>query len=264
MGSDGQINFGTFCLDRDNALLLCAGQPVAMTPKALDMLHYLASRPDRLVTKQELLSALWADAWVSDASIKVCVSEIRRTLRDDPERPQYIQTVFRRGYRFIAPVFDDENQDDAVLSPPPVLRGRVREGARAGGATSTQPPPQPSPGVPGEGAKTSTRDNRAVGRRLELSSLHDAFESACIGHGRVICVTGETGIGKTTVVENLLRELASEGRDFYVARGRCSERLAGAEAYVPLLEALDSLARGDALEPVVNALRTHAPAWYAE
>ncbi|HEX4797285.1 MAG TPA: AAA family ATPase [Humisphaera sp.] len=271
MGSDGQINFGTFCLDRDNALLLCAGQPVGMTPKALDMLHYLASRPDRLVTKQELLSALWPDGWVGDASIKVCVSEIRRTLRDDAERPQYIQTVFRRGYRFIAPVLDEDDSQSAVAwAPPPVLRGRARVGAvrasdlRPSSSGSTQPPPQPSPGVPEEGAKNHRRLAGGVGRRRELSSLHDAFESACTGHGQVICVTGETGIGKTTVIENLLRQLAAEGHDFYVARGRCSERLAGAEAYVPLLEAIESLARGEASESLARALRTRAPAWYAE
>ena len=134
-----------------------------MTPKALDMLHYLASRPDRLVTKQELLSALWPDGWVGDASIKVCVSEIRRTLRDDAERPQYIQTVFRGGYRFIAPIVDAEHGQGAILSPPPVLRGRVREGVRASRRIVLHNPlPSPPPEYRG-------REKRVIDARVAPS-----------------------------------------------------------------------------------------------
>ena len=62
--------------------------------------------------------------------------------------------------------------------------------------------------------------------------------------GLFLCVTGEPGIGKTTLVEDFLAELAAAGRTCTVARGRCSERLAGAEAYLPFLEALESLLRG--------------------
>src|SRR6266576_197460 len=92
------IFFGPFHLDRANARLLRAGRAVAMTPKAFDVLHFLASRPDRLVTKNELLSAVWADVIVSDASIKVCVREIRKALDDGVKSPRYIETVNRRGY----------------------------------------------------------------------------------------------------------------------------------------------------------------------
>src|SRR6478609_5348232 len=96
-----EILFGPYRLDRGNARLLCGRAPVALTPKALDVLHYLASRPDRLVTKDELLSAVWPDVVVSDASVKVCVREIRKALDDGPKTPKYIETVHRRGYRFI-------------------------------------------------------------------------------------------------------------------------------------------------------------------
>src|SRR4051794_19964254 len=95
------ISFGPYHLDQANARLLRAGQPVAMTPKALHVLHHLASRPDRLVTKDELLSAVWPDVIVSDASVKVCVREIRKALDDGAKTPRYIETVHRRGYRFI-------------------------------------------------------------------------------------------------------------------------------------------------------------------
>src|SRR3954471_2482537 len=99
--AEARIVFGKFTLDRANARLSCDGESVGITPKALDVLHYLASRPDRLVTKQELLSAVWPDVVVGDASIKVCVREIRKALDDGPKTPRYIETVHRRGYRFI-------------------------------------------------------------------------------------------------------------------------------------------------------------------
>src|SRR5688572_25382809 len=95
------ILFGPFCLDRGGARLLRDGRPVALTPKAFDLLHLLASKPGRLVTKEELLTAIWPDAFVSDASIKVAVSEVRKALDDGAKTPQYIETVHRRGYRFI-------------------------------------------------------------------------------------------------------------------------------------------------------------------
>src|SRR5947207_11649948 len=103
------VDFGPFRLDAPNSRLLREGKPVALTPKAFDVLHYLTSQPDRLVTKSELLSAVWPDVFVSDASVKVCVREIRKALRDSTKVPKYIETVHRRGYRFIAPVAAAKN-----------------------------------------------------------------------------------------------------------------------------------------------------------
>src|SRR5690349_3213800 len=100
----GEVDFGPFRLDASNSRLLRDGKPVALTPKAFDVLRYLTSQPDRLVTKSELLSAVWPDVLVTDASIKVCVREIRKALRDSTKVPKYIETVHRRGYRFIAPI----------------------------------------------------------------------------------------------------------------------------------------------------------------
>src|SRR5687767_14357630 len=93
-----ELVFGPFRLDRANARLLREGQAVALTPKAFDVLHHLASRPDQLVTKNDLLNAIWSDVIVSDASIKVCIGEIRKALGDDVKSPRYIETVHRRGY----------------------------------------------------------------------------------------------------------------------------------------------------------------------
>ena len=86
---------------------------------------------------------------------------------------------------------------------------------------------------------TPVRSRHIVGRAAEQQALTNALASAARGRGSVLCISGEPGIGKTTLVESWLEEV---GAAAWVARGRCSERLAGAEAYLPLLDALDSLA----------------------
>src|SRR5205085_2147271 len=80
--------------------------------------------------------------------------------------------------------------------------------------------------------------------------------------GRLCCVSGEPGIGKTTFVEAFIAALGAEGRNCLVARGRCSERLAGTDAYSPLLEALDDLQHQS--ETIAGTLRRLAPDWYSQ
>jgi tetratricopeptide (TPR) repeat protein len=112
-------------------------------------------------------------------------------------------------------------------------------------------------------APAGTEERLMVGRKKELTSLRAAFESAAAGQEQLICLSGEPGIGKTTVVETFLRELGESGRELYFARGRCSERLAGSEAFLPVLEALGSLFRGGD-ESLGRVMSTVAPAWYAQ
>jgi len=104
----------------------------------------------------------------------------------------------------------------------------------------------------------------SVGRQKELAELGRAFESAAGGQGLFLCVTGEPGIGKTTLVEDFLSELAAIGRPCALARGRCSERLAGTDAYLPFLEALENLLHGDAGEAAARVMKATAPNWYAQ
>ena len=100
MDPNQPIDFGPFRLDPASGLLLKDGAPVPLTPKAFSVLHYLAARADRLVSKQELLEAIWPKVFVGDAVLKVAIGEIRRALGDDPKAPKYIATAHRRGYRF--------------------------------------------------------------------------------------------------------------------------------------------------------------------
>jgi len=102
-----------------------------------------------------------------------------------------------------------------------------------------------------------------VGRQKERTQLQDAFLSMTSGRGVIYCIAGEPGIGKTTLVEDFLRDLSGQSRNYILARGRCSERLAGTEAYLPLLDALEALVRGDGGESIVRAMKLVAPTWYS-
>lgn len=98
------MTFGPFTLDPARGTLSRDGAPVPLTPKALQVLEYLARRPGRLVTKTDLLQAVWTGTFVTDGALKVCIREIRKALGDDAREPAYIETAHRRGYRFIASV----------------------------------------------------------------------------------------------------------------------------------------------------------------
>ena len=96
--------FGPFRFDASAYRLLAGDRPVPLSPKVMDLLRLLASRPSELVTKEDILRELWPDVAVTDNAVTQAVSELRHALGDDPSSPSYVQTVPRRGYRFIATV----------------------------------------------------------------------------------------------------------------------------------------------------------------
>ena len=108
--------FGPFVLDGSSYRLSRDGAQIPLSPKIIDLLLYLAARPSTLVSKDELFKALWPDVAVTDNALTQAISELRQALGDDPSKPRYVQTVARRGYRFIAPV---EAVAPQSLAPPP-------------------------------------------------------------------------------------------------------------------------------------------------
>src|SRR5919202_1421384 len=101
--ASSQWCFADFRLDPDNTCLWRGTQTVPLTPKAFDVLHYLVTHPDRLVTKDTLLDAVWPKTAVSEAVVRIAIGELRRALGDTAQRPRFIATVHRRGYPFLAP-----------------------------------------------------------------------------------------------------------------------------------------------------------------
>ncbi len=104
--------------------------------------------------------------------------------------------------------------------------------------------------------------SHSVGREQELRRLREAFESVSAGTGAMLAVSGDAGMGKTTVVEDFLDGIEPQYASAWVGRGRCSERLAETDAFVPILESLDRLLRGESGDQVTRAMKTTAPTWY--
>src|SRR5262245_44382668 len=96
--------FGAFSVDIDQRVLLREGKPVALTPKTLETLLILLESSGRIVGKDELKKRLWPDTFVEEANITFNIQQVRKALGDDARNPQFVETVARRGYRFIAPV----------------------------------------------------------------------------------------------------------------------------------------------------------------
>lgn len=140
-----------------------------------------------------------------------------------------------------------------MLSKNPASRPSAIEVATLLGAIA-------EPGEAHPGTNQSPNRGEIVGREIEKGALREEFGVAVNGRSTMVCVSGEPGIGKTTLVEDFLAELA-RGPSHLVAKGRCSERLAGAEAYLPILDALEDLLKEDPGGMIHRALEQNAPSW---
>jgi TolB-like protein/DNA-binding winged helix-turn-helix (wHTH) protein/Flp pilus assembly protein TadD len=113
--ADGYLyRFGQFALDSRKRTLSRADSPVSLTPKAFDVLLFLAQNPNRLVTKQELLQAVWGDTFVEEGNLTQYISHLRKALGDNSEDPRLIVTIARKGYQFTADVTGAQAADSAT------------------------------------------------------------------------------------------------------------------------------------------------------
>jgi predicted ATPase/DNA-binding winged helix-turn-helix (wHTH) protein len=203
----------------------------------------LVEHRERLITKEELLTTVWRDAVVSDAALASCIRDLRKALGDSSGAPRYIQTVHRRGFRFVGP----------VAGPTAVVSAA---GATAPAAGSHVQPPASF-------VSSSRASPTLVGRETELARLHAQLRKALNGQRQLVFVTGEPGIGKTALVEMFLAEV-DESNTLRIGCGQCVEQYGAGEAYLPVLEALGRLGRVAGGEELVEILKQHAPTWLAQ
>jgi DNA-binding winged helix-turn-helix (wHTH) protein/tetratricopeptide (TPR) repeat protein len=219
-------------IDADSETAWCGGRRLHLAPKTFALLVHLVAHPHRLITKDDLLATVWRDAIVSDAALTSAIRDLRRALRDSSRGPRYIETVHRRGFRFIGSI--------ARPDAPPSGTGRRAE-----------------PGSPmGVAAPTAL-----VGRDAELARLRERWGRALAGQRQLVFVTGEPGIGKTTLVEAFVADVGDGVR---VGRGQCVDQYGAGEPYLPVLEALGRLGRGADGERLVRVLAQQAPTWLAQ
>ena len=206
---------------------LWRGQEVLrLTPKAFAVLRYLVEHAGKLVTKDELLEAVWSATTVTEAALVVCIGEIRHILGDRPRSPQFIETVYGRGYRFI---------------------GKMQEAGVCNTALSERHDIVPL--AP-----------QLVGRETDYATLHHRFEQALRGERQVVFLTGEAGIGKTTLVEAFLDHINTT-QAVWIGQGQCVDQYGAGEAYLPVLEALGRLCRQPEGQRFHTLLQQHAPSW---
>ena len=134
--------FGPFRLDLQEQRLLSEGKPVPLTPKSFELLRVLVENPGRLLPKDELLKLVWPDSYVEEGNLSHHVFALRKALGDEKLSAQYIETVPRRGYRFIA---DVREVKETVAREAPVVREPLADQSRAiarGSAPVTDAAPQ--------------------------------------------------------------------------------------------------------------------------
>jgi predicted ATPase/DNA-binding winged helix-turn-helix (wHTH) protein len=241
MRSERQITFGEFRLDVVNECLWRRNQSIPLRPKAFAVLKYLVECGGQLVTKQQLLDAVWSDTFVTDAVLKDCIRQLRTTLEDDVASPRFIETAHRRGYRFIAQISEDSAQNFTQSSEPEISINENFE----------------------EHPKYAYSGAGVVGRAAELAEMRSWLDRTLRGERQIVFVTGEPGIGKTTLVEAFLQILAS-GQQILIGRGQCLEQYGEGEAYLPVLEAISRLGRESESRSFVNLLYRLAPTWLAQ
>ena len=234
MANEKRIIFHPFCLDLRNECLWEGQKSIKLRPKAFAVLDYLLRHPGQLVTKEELLNAVWPGTFVAEGVLKVAVRQLREVLGDDPKSPRFIETAHRRGYRFIGEVAESKPMQAKELES--------KHTHSALGSTKLD----------------ADFHQRVVGRDEALSRMGRWLQKMLGGERQIVFVTGEAGIGKTALVDTFAQHIADD-RSIRIARGQCLEQYGAGEAYLPVFDAVGRLCREQT--QVVDALRAHAPMW---
>lgn len=231
-GEPAVLAFAGFRLDSRNASLSEGGRQLELPPKAFAVLCHLAERPGLLVTKDELLDAVWGHRFVSESVLKTAISTIRSVLGDDSRTPRFVETVSRRGYRFVASL-----------------------GAGSAEAAHVERQALPLTTEPSEHVAL-------IGRADALSRLSERLDAALAGRRQLVLIAGEAGIGKTALMQQLVEQARAAGAS--AATGQCIEQVGGGEPYLPFLDALADLCQGPDGTAWVGAMRQVAPTWLAQ
>ncbi|HXC52494.1 MAG TPA: AAA family ATPase [Candidatus Limnocylindrales bacterium] len=205
------------------------GEKIGVPPKAFLVLRRLMERPGQLVTKSDLLDTVWPGTFITETVLNNAVGQLRQALGDDTRRPRFIETVHRRGFRWIGP------SQTASALPPAAIGDEIGVGFAAA--------------------------DDFVGRAETLAELARHLARAAARQRQLVFVTGEPGIGKSALVENFLRGLAaSDPASVNVGRGECIEAYGVGDLYRPVRDAVEQMLQRSGPD-TLRAFRRHAPSW---
>ena len=179
--ADRPVAFDGFVLDLADARLAGPDGPIAVGNKALRVLSILVAAQGRLLTKDMLFDQAWEGVIVSDAALTSVIKELRRALGDDPRQPRFIESVYGKGYRFVA-------------AAAPVAASQPVEPSAQASAGSTNLPAEDAP---------------LIGRKSEL----EALAALLAGAGSLITIIGPGGMGKTRLALAAARARIGGQRD---------------------------------------------------
>ena len=214
------------------------GTTVRLRPKAFQVLQYLLEHRDHVISKDELCAHVWPGQFISDATLEGCITLARRAIGDSGRVQRFIESRRGYGYRFVGTV-----QEEAMSRPD-------REAVAA------------TPGIPSALLQAPVQP-QAVGREAEFGQLHRWLDTALTGARQVVFVTGEAGLGKTTLVEAFVAGVGHH-QHLRVGRGQCIEHYGSGEAYLPVLEALGRLCREPGEQELIECFARYAPTWLVQ
>lgn len=218
------LEFNPFRFDPQTGELRNGEQVTVLLPKDSLVLKALLDHAGEMMSKEELHACCWPQMQVvSNDVLKSSIRRIRKALGDDFQKPVFIETVSRRGYRFIRPAQSAQGG------------ARVEQAAACAGGG-------------------------LVGRRGELARLHQGLAAAEAGEFALLVVAGEAGIGKTTLLEAFIDSLAGQERATLL-QGTCIDCQGPAEPYHPLFDAMRQLAGEIGRDELARLLRRVAPMW---
>jgi len=243
--SPHRARFGPFELDVPAGELHIDGQRVRLQNQPLKLLVLLLERAGEVVTQDAIRARLWANDTVVEFELGIgtAVRKLRRALGDDAAAPRYVETIPRRGYRWLTPV--------------------TWEAGRTGGPPAASQTYAEAPHAPTTVAPATPSAGHLAGRASCLDALHDALRRTLNGERQLVFVTGEAGIGKTALVDEFQRQAAPAVRG-RLARGQCVEGHGSKEPYYPVLEALGQVCRGSGGDAIVQVLAAQAPTWLVQ
>ena len=215
--------FDDFVLDTDQRELRRDGSPIPLQPQVFDLLEYLIRHRARVVTKDDLIGAIWGGRIVSESSLTTRINAARTGIGDSGEAQRLIKTLPRKGVRFIGTVREAAKEVESAVAPPKVEISSL-----------------------------------VVGRTAPFETIDRMTRHALSGQRQMAFVTGEAGIGKTAFIAKAIERLTEQGFDLLY--GRCTERFGTDEVFLPLIDALVNRYRANGPE-LISAVRAHAPTW---